>query len=102
MLPVSKEVISFYMSNPDFIENRNEKSILNLVRWYFNSKGSSLKAPISTAADDNFHSIYLFIFFFFRETKSWHFMWIVCRQTIHMKFKTYFIWKKKNKWINKV
>ena len=36
----------------------------------------TLKAPITTAADNNF----LFSFFlFFRENKSWHFMWIICQ-----------------------
>ena len=35
---------------------------------------TTLKAPLTTAANDN-----SFIFFlFFRENKSWHFMWIVC------------------------
>ena len=32
------------------------------------------KAPITTAADD----ILIFFFLFFRENKSWHFIWIVC------------------------
>ena len=54
----------------------------------------TLKAPVTTAADDNF--FYLFIFFlFFRENKSY----ISCEswQTIHMKCQYLFSLKKKKK-----
>ena len=35
----------------------------------------TLKAPITTAADNNF---FIYFFLFFRENMSWHFMWIIC------------------------
>ena len=48
---------------------------LELVPIWANSvvdKILTLKVPITTAADD----IFFFFFLFFRENKSWHFMWI--------------------------
>ena len=41
----------------------------------------TLKAPITTAADDNFLFSFYFsnLFLFFRDNKYWHFMWIVCQ-----------------------
>ena len=52
--------------------------------------------PITTVADDNFY-FYLFFKIFFRENNSWHFMWIVCKQMIHMKYQDLFSLKNNNK-----
>ena len=51
-------------------------------------------------ADSILFFFFFFFFFFqlfFRENKTWDFMWIVCRQTIHMKCQILFILKKKQK-----
>ena len=45
--------------------------------WYL-----TLKAPITTAADDKFSDI----FPNFRKNKEWYFKRIVCQQTILMKY----------------
>ena len=72
---------------------RNKKNIINLLPAEFADSMLSvktetrtsittctvitltLKVPIMTAADDTFHC---FVFFFFIENKSWHYMWIIC------------------------
>ena len=51
----------------------------------------TLKAPITTAADDNFCDIFPNL----RKNKVWYFMRIVCQQTILMKYHALFVvfWK---------
>ena len=59
----------------------------------------TLGAPITTAADDNF---FLFIYlFFFRENKSWHYMWIICLADDSHEMSTVFSekYKKNNFWV---
>ena len=51
----------------------------------------TLKVPIMTKADNNF------ILLFSDENKSWYFMWIVCKQTIHTKYQDLFSLKNKKK-----
>ena len=47
----------------------------------------TLKAPITTAADDNFATSFLI----FKRNKEWYFMRIVCQQTILMKYHALFV-----------
>ena len=54
----------------------------------------TLKAPITTVAGNNFSLFFLF----FRENKTWNFMWIVClADDFTWNVKTCFLWKKKKK-----
>ena len=46
----------------------------------------TLKAPVATKAED---------IFYFQKKTSRHFMWIVCKQKIHMKYQNLFSLKKK-------
>ena len=46
----------------------------------------TLKAPITTAADEKF--FYIFPIY---EKKEWYFMRIVCQQTILMKYQSLFV-----------
>ena len=52
----------------------------------------TLKAPITTKADDNFE-----FFFFSEENKSWHFMWIVCQADDSHEISRLVFSEKKNK-----
>ena len=56
-------------------------------------KYGSAQTPITTAVDDNFD-----LNLYFREIKSWHFMWIVClADDSHEISRLVFLWKKKKK-----
>ena len=66
-----------------------KKSADNKKAWknYPACKAVTLKAPITTAADDKFWDI----FPNFRKNRVWYFMRIVCWQTILMKYHALFV-----------
>ena len=55
---------------------------LNTCHFFFSfiylvtDKGLTLKAPITTAAENNF--TFIFFLFLFQRIKSWYFRWIIC------------------------
>ena len=53
----------------------------------------TLKAPITTAADNKFCNIFLN----FQKNKVWYFIRIVCQQTILMKYRALLLFLKKRK-----
>ena len=61
-------------SLPEASKEEETRNINKNVKW---QNRLTLKAPVTTAADDNF--FYFYYFLFFRENKSWHFMWIICQ-----------------------
>ena len=52
----------------------------------------TLKAPITTAADNKFSDIFLNLQ---KKNTAWYFMWIVCQQMIPMKYYALFVIFKK-------
>ena len=74
-------------------KNRSACVFKSLYYAYAISKFLTLKAPITTAADDKFWEI----FPNFQKNKVWYFMRIVCQQTILMKYHALFVIFEKGK-----
>ena len=51
---------------------------IQVMNYHFTWHGLTLKAPSKICSRQHFEFFFTYYFLFFRENKSWHFMWIIC------------------------
>ena len=87
---VCHQVIDFYPASIHIVLVLNHPSKNVSICPIYSDK--TLTKQVQTLINQQYFN------FFFQKNKTWHFMWIVCLQTIHMKYQVLFSLKSKRKY----